>query len=328
MRKLRLASVGGWHIHTDRFLLKVNDYPGCRVTAVWDSDAVRGMARAERLEARYVEHYEMILEDPLIDGLLITSPTREHYDQMKKAIGAGKHIFVEKPAFYTKEEAYDIRTMLEGTNIKFLISDPIRTSIRQLLCAKEIIEAGRIGRVTSVRTRCAMPMAVNYTHLDSFDPDLSGGGIMFDLGCHAIHMLHILAGRPLKAHAAFSGSSVAAREYGVEDNAIAVYEFENGVLGIAETSALSDRREDFFLVSGTKGSICCMDKELRFRTEANEWINIPSDTWPAEKVYPLYNWLDSIGDDSEIEAGGIEEAVEFTEMIVAAYRASGQSVDV
>lgn len=328
MRTLRFASVGGWHIHTDRFLLKVNDYPGCMVTTVWDPDAMRGMARAERLNASFVEQYEMILEDPLIDGVLITSPTRDHYDQIKKAIEAGKHIFVEKPAFYTKEEAYDIKKMLEGTDIKFLVSDPIRTSVRQLLCAREIMEAGRIGKITTVRTRCAMPMAVNYTHLDSFNPDISGGGIMYDLGCHAVHMLHMLVGRPAKAHAAFSGASVAAKEYGVEDNAVAVYEFENGILGIAETSALSDRREDFFLVSGLAGSICCMDKELRFRTEANEWVNIPPDIWPEEKVYPLYNWIDSIGDGTKIEGGGIDEAVEFTEMIVSAYKASTQTVDV
>lgn len=328
MKKLRFASIGGWHIHTDRFLVKVDEFPECEVAAVWDSDRTRGRARAERFHCPFIEDYEKVLDDVSIDGVLITSPTREHFEQIKKALNARKHVFVEKPAFCNKEEAYQIKKMLEKSELKFLVSDPIRTSMRQLLCAKEIIESGRIGKVTTARTRCAISAAIDSEHLDAFNPELANGGVMSDLGCHAVHMLYVLLGKPEKAHAAFGGISAAAKEYGVEDNAVAVYEFENGVLGIAETSLLADRREDFFLISGTRGSICCLDRELRLRTSDNPWVTISQDAWPSEADYPLYHWIDSIWNESEIKIGGIEEAITFTEMIESAYAASAQKIDI
>lgn len=328
MRDLRFASVGGWHLHTDRFLVKVREYPGCSVCAVWDPDPIRGRERAKTYGCMYVDSYEKLLEDATIDGLIITSPPKEHYVQIEKAIVARKHVFVEKPAFVNVSEAYAVRKILNGTGLSLVVSDPIRSAKRQLLCARELMDSGRIGKVTMARTRCAMPMALNYEHIDSFDPALSGGGILWDLGCHSIHMLNILLGRPEKVHAAFGVMSMAAMEYGVEDNAAIIYEFENGVLGIAETSAVAERREDFFLVSGTEGSICCMDKELRFRTAGGEWVTIAPDIWPEEKDYPLYTWIDSIWNKETITEGGIEDAVTYTEMISSAYKASRQFVTV
>ncbi len=287
-----------------------------------------GKREGKKYNCEYVESYEKILDNISIDGVLITSPGMEHYGQMVKAIQAGKHIFVEKPAFISIEEAHQIRDMVKDSGISFVVSDPIRTSKRQLLCAKSLMNSGRLGEITMVRVRCAMPNALHYSHLDSFDPKLTGGGIMLDLGCHAVHMLNILLGKPEKVHGAFGGMSVAAAEYGVEDNAIGVYEFGGGVLGIAETSALAERREDFFLVSGTEGSIVCLDREIRFREAEGDWVTIPPDTWPEEGVYPLYGWIDSIWDRASILEGGIEDAVTYTEMICSVYEAAKQYIKI
>lgn len=327
MRDLKFAMIGGWHIHTDRFCGKVNEYPGCSVAAIWDADVRRGRERAERFQCRFEEKYENILCDPTIDGVLITSAVKLHYGQIKQALEAGKHVFVEKPAFFSKEEGEEIRAILHRTGLKFLVSDPIRTSMRQLKCAKEIMDSGRLGQITTVRTRCAMSEAVEREQVEAFRADITGGGVMFDIGCHAVHMLAVLMGKPKKVHAAFSGTSVAAGKYGVEDNAVAVYEYENGVLGIAETSFLAERREDFFLVSGTMGSILCLDRELFFRVAGGDWVRIPPEEWPSEETYPLYRWIDRIWDGKEVGDCGIEDALLLTGMIVGAYRASGQSVE-
>ncbi len=328
MRDLRLASIGGWHKHTDRFLEKARGYPGCAVSALWDEDPARGQERAVRYECTYVDSYEKLLEDATIDGVIITSSSSQHYRQILQAIEAGKHIFVEKPAFIRLEEAYHVRNLLREKAISFVVSDPIRSSKRQLLCAREIMDAGRIGKITMARVRCAMPMALHCEHLESFDPKLTGGGIMIDLGCHAVHMLNILLGKPEKVCAAFGTMSVAAMEYHVEDNAVGVYSYKGGVLGIAEASAVAERREDFFLVSGTEGSIVCLDKKLKFRTNGGEWISVAQDMWPAEGDYPLYAWIDSIWQKEKVREGGIDDAVTYTEMILGAYKAEKQFIEI
>ncbi len=328
MQELKFASIGGWQVHTDKFVGKVNDYPGCEVTAVWDPDAVRGKERAEKFSCSYMDTYEEVLKDPAIDAVLITSPTRDHYEQIMQALSAGKHVFVEKPAFYTPEEGYKVRDLLAESGLSFVISDPIRTSERQLLAAKELMDSGKIGTIVTARTRCAMGMALESDHLDGFDPEISGGGIMYDLGCHAAHMLALLLGKPQKVHAAFGTMSAAAKEYGVEDSAIAVYEYGGGVLGVVETSALAERREDYFLVSGTKGSILGLDKEVRYRAEGGDWVTVPESSWPQGSEYPLYAWIDNIRDGKEMKGVGIEDAILYTEMIAGAYEAAKQSVPI
>ena len=40
--------------------------------------------------------YEEMLEDENIDVIYIATPHSQHYENMKKAIGAGKHILCEK----------------------------------------------------------------------------------------------------------------------------------------------------------------------------------------------------------------------------------------
>lgn len=314
-------------MHTERFIAKVNEYPDCRVSVIWDPDAARGTERAKRYHCEYAETYEEVLKDPAVCGVLVTSATRDHFKQIKMALLAGKHVFVEKPPFYTVEEAMEIKELLQKTGLKFLVSDPIRSVIRQLYCAKEIMESGRIGKITTIRVRCAMNNALVADHIEGFDPTLTGGGMMFDVGCHAVHMLYILAGKANKVNAVFTGTSAAAREYGVDDNEVVVYEFDEGVIGVTETSALAERREDFFLVSGTGGSIMCMDKEFRFRSEGNDWVKVEQEEWPQEKAYPMYQWIDAISEKKPVEDCGIEDAIQFTKMITGAYVASRYAID-
>lgn len=326
MQRLKFAVLGGWHIHTDRFIDRVNRYPECRVEQIWDPDEKRGRARAEQWGCRYEAHLAGIWRDREISGVLITSPLKEHFSLITEALRADKHVFVEKPAVRTVCEMEEIRELLRKTGKQFLVSDPVRSSIRQLKYARNVMDEGKIGKITTIRVRCAMGMANENDHLDSFNVEETGGGIMYDLGCHAVHMLYILKGMPQKAHAAFSSVSKAAEEYGVEDQAVALYEFEDGVLGIAETSALAERREDFFLISGTKGSIVCLNREIRVCHDGGEWEYIPEDQWPEENPYPLYDWIDRIRDGGKLFCCDSNDAAAFTGMIEGAVRASGQAV--
>lgn len=296
--------------HPDRFIKVIEEYPDCRVCAILNEDDAS---------------WQDVVSDENIDGVLVLSPLLLHYKQIKFAADHGKHIFVEKPAFATEEEGMEIRKIVEDKGLSFVISDPIRTVMRQLKAAKEIIRRGTIGNVTMIRVRCAVANALQSDHLELFDVSKTGGGIMSDLGCHAAHMLYVLAGLPSAVHAAFSTSSPAGREYGVEDNVIATFEYDNGILASVETSALAQKREDFFLVSGTNGNICCLDKELRVRTD-EQWTVIPENDWPEHDIYPLNLWIDSIKDGRKIEGCGIIEALDLTRMIEGTYKAHTEKV--
>jgi len=52
--------------------------------------------------------YEEILEDPKIDAVVIATPIETHYKLTKKALEAGKHVFIEKPMTKSSKEAYEL----------------------------------------------------------------------------------------------------------------------------------------------------------------------------------------------------------------------------
>ncbi len=51
---------------------------------------------------------DMVLNDPQIAGIFISTPPRSHYDLVKRALEKNKHVFVEKPPCQTKEELQDL----------------------------------------------------------------------------------------------------------------------------------------------------------------------------------------------------------------------------
>src|SRR4029450_6090280 len=68
------------------------------------SYASRDKARADEFcrqwngDAAYAT-YEAAIEDPRVDAVLIAVPPRFHLDLTLRSLAAGKHVFVEKPAF-------------------------------------------------------------------------------------------------------------------------------------------------------------------------------------------------------------------------------------
>lgn len=142
----------------------------------------------------YASPKEMI-EDPSIDVIDICTPNIFHYDTLKMAIQAGKHIYCEKPLCVSADEAFEIadlagksgKTCAVVFNTRFLLP---------VMRAKELVDAGRLGRILSFRGA--------FLHSSAADPeknagwkqnrDICGGGVLFDLGSHTIDLIQYLCG--------------------------------------------------------------------------------------------------------------------------------------
>jgi predicted dehydrogenase len=95
-------------------------------------------------------------------------------------------------------------------------------------------------------------------HTDWFyDVDLAGGGVLMDMGCHAMEWFRWMLGN-VKAKSVYASMSTVLHKERTkgEDNSVVIIEFENGVTAVAENSwakhgGMDDRSE----VHGTGGVI-------------------------------------------------------------------------
>lgn len=73
---------------------------------IWCTDVDKKLEKcvANRLDAQPAT-IETILADPMVGGLVISTPTQTHFALMEQALKQGKHVFCEKPLTATLAEA-------------------------------------------------------------------------------------------------------------------------------------------------------------------------------------------------------------------------------
>ena len=143
----------------------------------------------------YASEDEMIA-DPDVHVIDICTPNNLHYGTLKKAIAAGKAIYCEKPLCLTAAEASEIAELAKKNNILCNIVFNNR-HIAPVMRAKEIIEAGDIGRVLSFSCEYLHNSAL-YTDKPAGwkqTKDICGGGVLVDLGSHCIDLMYFLCGK-------------------------------------------------------------------------------------------------------------------------------------
>jgi predicted dehydrogenase len=319
---LRIAVLSRWHVHADEYAKAVNDHGGARVAAVWDESAERGRTWAADLDVPFVPDYTTLFADPAIDGVVVTSPTNMHKELIVAAARAGKHIFTEKVLATRLADARSIAEAVRAAHIRFTISFPRRT-IAPLLYAKNLVASGALGSVTLVRIRIAHDGALrNWLPAHFYDAAACGGGAMIDLGAHGMYLSRWLLGAPRRVTSVFNTLSGRA----VEDNAVAVIEFENNAVAINETSFVSWGGAYSVEIDGTLGGFAMLSpRDIRVRTGTDKKWHA-AETLPADEKPPVPRWLDSIVDKGSADFGmGIDAAVELSEMMEAAYRSHAES---
>lgn len=324
-RTITVAGIGAWHTHSKDFTQRVMKYPGAKVVAVWDNDVIRGKQWAQECGCVFQPDIDVLLADTSIDAVTITCETTLHYEMILKAAKAGKHIYVEKPPFLTADEAREARKIIRENHIKFMIGSPIVKPMH--LKTQQMLKEGLLGDVVSMRYRTVHELALLGTQKESFfKRDANGGGVMLDMGNHALHLLSWFAGAPVKTKAIYTSYSDKAASYGVDDNDIAVLEFENGVLGTIETGWVTPWYQYGFDLYGTKGSVSCRAYEMFVCLEDGIWRRVPEEELPEAETYPLHYWIDCIREDKPIERDDIDVAVLMTEMSEQVEEAAKQPV--
>ncbi|WP_339898442.1 Gfo/Idh/MocA family oxidoreductase [uncultured Gilvimarinus sp.] len=160
------------------------------VVAIASRDEHNARQHADQLGiARAYGGYEALLADPDIDAIYNPMPNHLHVPWSIKALEAGKHVLVEKPAGLN---VADLEPLLacaaRHPELKLMEAFMYRFH-PQWRQAKQLCDEGAIGRVRTIQ--CAF----SYNNRDAGNIRNSaamGGGALMDIGCYGISLARFL----------------------------------------------------------------------------------------------------------------------------------------
>ncbi len=193
----------------------------------------------------------LILDDPFIGAVYISSTNEKHHAQVLAAIAAGKHVLCEKPLAMTLDEAAEMVAAAEAAAVTFATNHHLRCSGSHR-AIRDLIAAGRVGRVLSLRLFHAVHLPGNLQGWRINDAG-AGGGVIPDITVHDADVARfLLAEDPVTVVAQMTASGMG---QGVEDSVMSVWLMPSGAMVMAHESFTHPFAGSGLEVHGTEGSI-------------------------------------------------------------------------
>lgn len=195
---------------------------GLRPVAVADTDeAALESVRGRWPAVECLRHHEALLADPRVDLVDVVLPHHLHGSIAREALGAGKHVILEKPPAITMTVFDDLVDTARRNGRRLFVKAYRRSAEFTALIARECAP-GRLGRPELVSGYCASHR--RGTLADAADWRASwehaGGGVLFDVGYHFLDWLRYLFGPVRSVSAGCWGS--AGRPHGRPDDQASV----------------------------------------------------------------------------------------------------------
>jgi predicted dehydrogenase len=118
---------------------------GCAVKYVVDSSPERrAFVEANFPLSRAIENHQIVLKDPDVHGVIISTPAASHFSLAKQVLDAGKHVFVEKPLATRVAEVDELSRLAAERNLVVMTGHTFvyNSAVRYV---KQLIDSGELG---------------------------------------------------------------------------------------------------------------------------------------------------------------------------------------
>ncbi len=244
MIKVGVIGYGYWGPNVVRNFTALKDV---KLQYICDSDP-KALQNAGRLypQARLTLDSQELFKSPSLDAVAIVTPVSTHYQLAKKALNAGKHIFVEKPFTTTSKEAQELIT-LAAKKKRIIMVDHTFIFTGAVRKIKEVIDEGVLGDLNYYdSTRVSLGL---------FQHDVN---VIWDLAAHDFAIMdYIIKNKPvsLTAH----GLDHYGR--GQENIAYITMYFKNNLMGHIHVNWISPVKVRTTLIGGQKKMLVWDDLE-------------------------------------------------------------------
>ncbi len=338
MRKFKAAIISFAHIHAYSYARVLKGLDNVEFVAIWDDRRERGELAKNRyaINKYYDDLDKLFKENKDLDFVIVTSENAKHYEHVKIALENDIHVLCEKPLTVDLKQADELVGLARRKGLKLGTCFVMRfhTSTIQ---AYNILREERIGIPMSITTTNHGTCPYKEAHW-FVEPELSygarirlregdsrfRGGCITDHTVHCADLLRWLLGSEVSEIYAEVGGNIRS-ELEVEDNALVILKFRNGVQASIDCSW--SRPEGVYptwgdvnlYIVGTNGAL---DIEA---FNQNIWLA----TWDTQRLVFNYwgtdvDWnmivqfIEAIERDEEPRANGWDGR-QATEIMLAAY---------
>ena len=232
-------------------------------------------------------HFEDLLNDDEIEGIVVATPVGTHYAMAKRALEAGKSVLVEKPLATSNEEANDLVKTARERNLILMVGHTFEYSA-PVLKMHDIIASGELGDVFYISSVRA--------NLGLFQRDVN---VTWDLATHDISIILKLMGGHEPEAVSCQGESHYG--HGVEDVAMLTLRFERNVIAFIHVSWLDPDKIRRTTVVGSRKMLVYDD------TAPQEKIRIYDKGVTAQKYYDTFGEFQFSYRYGDIQIPRIEE---------------------
>jgi myo-inositol 2-dehydrogenase/D-chiro-inositol 1-dehydrogenase len=312
--------------------------PDARIVAVCSRTREHAEAMAARHHVPHVfTDVATLLAQSDCEIVDICVPNFLHAEMCLAAAAAGRHVICEKPLAVTLEQADAMIAACARAGVKLMYAEELCFAPKYERVRALAVE-GALGRIYQLR-QCEKHSG---PHSDWFyDVDRSGGGVLMDMGCHAIAWFRWMLGGAPKVERVYATMSTVLHQERTrgEDNVVALVEFEGGVLGVAEDSwAKPGGMDDRIEVHGTGGvsyaDLFAGNAALTFSEsgygyalekagETRGWtFTVFEEAFNQGYPQELQHFVQCVREDRQPRVGG-EDGRAVLEIMYAAYESAG-----
>jgi predicted dehydrogenase len=226
---------GHWGPNHVRVFSQLRD---ARVVAAADLDAKRlETIREQHPHVETFRDYRGMLKVAGLEAVVVAAPTRVHYQLVKAALEANKHVLCEKPLCLHPQEAEELVALAKSKQ-RVLMTGHVFLFNAGIVKLKELVGNGDPGRIYYLRAL--------RTNLGPVRRDVNS---VFDLATHDIAIFNWLLQSQPESVSAVGGHFL---QETIEDVAFISLRYANNILGHIQVSWLDPKKLREIVVVGDK----------------------------------------------------------------------------
>lgn len=199
MEEIRLGTIGsGVIVHS--MLDGVMQTDGIRCVAVYSRTAEKGRSLADEYGVKKVyTDINEFLQDEETNFIYIATPNLLHYEQVKKALLAGKNVICEKPFCTKVSQAKELVKIADEKGLILVDAVPPAFLPNMEIIKRELPKIGRVRLVMSNYSQYSSryDLLLEGEIPNIFNPEY-GGGCLMDINFYNVYINVALFGRPKK----------------------------------------------------------------------------------------------------------------------------------